>query len=122
MSSLALWVGVGALGGLGAVARFLVDPLISIADWHYPEHTLIVNVTGSGVLGLLAGAAVGGDAYLLTGTALIGSYTTFSTWIYESERLAAHGRRLLAAVNVVASIALGLGAVELGHALGAALA
>jgi len=121
MADVLLWVGVAVLGGLGAVARFLVDPTISVVSLRYPEHTLIVNVSGSAVLGLLAGAAVGGHAYLLLGTALVGSYTTFSTWIYESERLAAHGHGALAALNLALSVGAGFGAVELGHALASAL-
>jgi CrcB protein len=118
---LALWLGVCAAGGVGALARFLVDPLISVASLRYPEHTLIVNVSGAAALGVVAGAGVHGDAYLLLGTALIGSYTTFSTWVYETERLSAKGHRSLAALNVALSVALGLGSVELGHAVGAAL-
>ncbi len=48
--------------------------------------TLVVNLTGSFVLGLLTGLSVTGDALLLFGTGLLGAYTTFSTWMVESLR------------------------------------
>ena len=73
------------------------------------------------MLGLLHGAGVTGDDLLLSGTALLGSFTTFSTWMVQSERLAAEGEGGLALVNVAGSLAVGLAAVVLGWALGAAL-
>jgi CrcB protein len=115
-----VWVGVGAFGGLAAVARFLVDEAVAARiTARLPLGTLIVNVSGSLVLGLLVGAGVGGDAYLLTGTAVIGSYTTFSTWMLESRTLAGEGGAGLAcaAANVAGSVALGVGAVALGRLL-----
>ena len=69
---------------------------------------------------MLHGAGVTGDALLLAGTALLGSFTTFSTWMVQSERLATEGDGALALVNVAGSLAVGLGAVVLGWALGAA--
>ena len=62
-----------------------------------------------------------GDALLLTGTALLGSFTTFSTWMLESERLAERGEGGLALVNLAGSLALGLAAVALGWAVAAAV-
>jgi len=115
MSSVALWAGVAVLGGLGSVARFVLNALIlSRARGRFPVGTLAVNLTGSAVLGLLAGLALSGDVYLLAGTATIGAYTTFSTWMLESQRLAEDGRMLLAVVNVALSLGLGLGAAEIG--------
>ncbi|HYB23488.1 MAG TPA: fluoride efflux transporter CrcB [Solirubrobacteraceae bacterium] len=119
MSFIWLWLGVGVLGGLGAIARFLLDALVSTnAGGGFPLGTLLVNLTGAFVLGLLAGLALGEDAYLLSGTAVIGSYTTFSTWMLESHRLAEDRRRRLLGANVVLSLALGVGAAALGRALG----
>jgi CrcB protein len=118
MSFLALWLGVGAIGGLASIARYLVHGLFA-GERHagFPLGTLTVNLTGSFVIGLLAGAALHGDAYLLAGTAAVGSYTTFSTWMLDTERLA-HDRRLaLAALNVAASLALGIAAAELGRVI-----
>ena len=59
-----------------------------------------------------------GDAYLLAGTAVIGSYTTFSTWMFESHRLAEDGWSWLALLNLVLSLVLGIGAAELGRLIG----
>jgi fluoride exporter len=119
MSSVLLWGGVGLLGGVGAVARYLLDALVSVRrPGRFPLGTLLVNLSGAVVLGLLSGFALSGDAYLLAGTALIGSYTTFSTWMLESQRLGEDGRRRLLVANVVLSLALGIAAALLGRALG----
>jgi len=120
MSFVALWLAVGALGGLGALARFLLDALVSSASGaRFPLGTLLVNLSGALVLGLLVGISLSGDAYLLAGTAVIGSYTTFSTWILESHRLAEDGQRWLLWANIGLSLALGVGAAALGRLLGA---
>jgi CrcB protein len=113
------WLGVAALGGVGANARFLVHTLVSArAGSELPIGTLVVNASGSLLLGLLAGVALSGDALVLAGTATLGSYTTFSTWMLETELLAGNGRRAAALLNVLLSVALGVGAVALGRAVG----
>jgi fluoride exporter len=118
MSWLALWAGVGAIGGLASVARFVVHGLFPRdSDAGFPFGTLAVNLSGSFVLGLLVGAGVAGDGYLLAGTAALGSYTTFSTWILDSERLARHGLAGRVAVNLLGSLAVGVAAVALGRVL-----
>lgn len=118
--SWAAWVGVGVLGGCGALARFGLTLLV--ADRlhpHLPVGTLAVNLSGSFLLGLMAGAAVEGDARLILGAGLLGAYTTFSTWMVETQRIEEAGRRRIAVTNVVLSIVLGFAAVALGHAIGA---
>lgn len=118
MSFLALWLAVGVLGGAGAIARFAIDALVSAnAGARFPLGTLLVNLSGALVLGVLAGVALSEEGYLLAGTAAIGSYTTFSTWMLESHRLAEDGRRWLLAANIAASLLLGVGAAALGKAL-----
>ena len=113
------WLGVAVLGGAGANARFLVHSLVTArAGSELPLGTLVVNASGSLLLGLLAGVSLSGDALVLAGTATLGSYTTFSTWMLETHLLAANGRRGAALLNVVVSLALGVGAVALGRALG----
>jgi len=82
-----------------------------------PAGTLAVNLSGTVVLGLVVGLALRGDALLLAGTATIGSYTTFSTWMFESHRLAEDDRRSTVAVNVLVSLFLGVGAAALGRVL-----
>ena len=119
MSAVALWTAVGVLGGLGALARFLLDARVSAsAGAGFPLGTLLVNLSGAIVLGVLVGAAVGGDDYLLAGTAVIGSYTTFSTWMLESHRLGENARTWLLSVNVAASLVLGVAAAALGRLIG----
>jgi CrcB protein len=120
--SWAVWLGVAVLGGCGALARFGLTLLV--ADRlhpHLPVGTLAVNISGSFLLGLLAGAAVEGDARLLLGAGALGSYTTFSTWMVETQRIEEAGTRRIAVVNIALSIVLGLAAAALGHALGAQL-
>jgi CrcB protein len=113
------WIGVAALGGVGAVARFGLDAVVSarVGAAVLPVGTLVVNVTGAFALGALSGAGVGGDALLLAGTATLGSYTTFSTWMLETHRAAEDGDSGAAALNIGLSLALGLAAVAAGRAL-----
>lgn len=113
------WIGVAALGGVGAILRFLVDGAISArVGRDVPIGTLVVNASGSFVLGLLVGATVSGDAALLAGTATVGSYTTFSTWLLETHRLGEDGEAGSAAGNIAVSLAIGLGAAALGRFVG----
>lgn len=117
--SWAVWAGVALLGGCGALARFGLTLLV--ADRlhpHLPVGTFAVNVSGAFLLGLLAGAAVDGDARLLLGAGALGSYTTFSTWMVETQRIEEAGKRRIAIANIVLSIVLGLGAAAVGHAIG----
>jgi CrcB protein len=117
--SLAVVLGVGALGGLGAVLRFLVDGAVARrAGGGFPFGTLAVNLSGALVLGVFAGAALRGDAYEVWGVGLIGGYTTFSTWMLESQRLAEGRRERAAAINIIGSVLLGVLAVWLGRSLG----
>ena len=116
-----VWIGVGAVSGIGAVARFLLHTAVQERTTsRFPAGTLAVNVLGSLALGVLHGAGVTGDAALLLGTAFLGSFTTFSTWMLETQRLAVEGARDLALANLALSLALGLGAVALGWAVAAA--
>jgi CrcB protein len=116
------WLGVAALGGIGAIARFLLDSAIGErVSGNFPAGTFAINISGSLLLGLLAGIALTGDAFVLAGTATLGSYTTFSTWMLESQRLAEEADLKGAALNILASLAAGIGAAALGHAIGAQL-
>jgi CrcB protein len=111
-----LWLGVALLGGVGACARFLLDGAIA-ARGGFPLGTLAVNLSGAFVLGVLSNAGLSDDAYLLAGTATLGAYTTFSTWMFETQRAAEEGRARVAWANVAVSAALGLAAAALGRAL-----
>jgi CrcB protein len=115
VSGAAVWLGAGALGAAGAVARFLIDGAVSrrLAG-DVPWGTLTVNLLGSLALGALAGAGLGGDARFIVAGGLLGAFTTFSTWMLETQRLAQEGRGWLALANLGLSAALGLGATGLG--------
>jgi CrcB protein len=120
--SVGVLLGVGVLGGVGAIARMLLDGAVAarIAG-AFPWGTLAVNVSGSFVLGALVGVALAGDGYRLAGTGLLGAYTTFSTWMFESHRLGEDGRLRLGALNFAVSLILGIAAVWAGRRLGAML-
>jgi CrcB protein len=120
--SLGVWVAVALLGGVGAVARFVIDGAISARGGReYPFGTLAVNASGALVLGGLTGLALSGTALLLAGTATLGSYTTFSTWMLETHRMREDARFRAALANVVISLAIGVGAAALGRVIGAHL-
>ena len=114
--SWSVWVGVALLGGVGANARFLVHGLVAARTrGSFPLPVLVVNVSGSLLLGLLAGVPLERNALLLAGTATLGSYTTFSTWMLETRQLSHDENRAAAVLNVLVSLALGIGAVALGR-------
>jgi CrcB protein len=122
VSELVGWAGVGLLSAVGALARFTLDRAVQRrVRWPFPIGILAVNVTGSLALGVLAGAGVAGWALRLAGAALLGSYTTFSTWIFDSQQLIELRDARRAAANIVGSLLLGLAAVALGWALGSTL-
>ncbi len=86
--SVLVWAAVVLIGGAGSVLRFLADGVLAAAAGRdFPLGTLAVNVSGAVALGLITGLAVGHDEALLAGTAAVGSYTTFSTWMLETQRL-----------------------------------
>lgn len=105
---------VATLAGLGAVARVRLGAALG-GD---ARATLLVNLTGSFALGVLTGAGVTGDAALLAGTAVLGSFTTFSTWMLEEDRLRAEGDVSGAARLLVVGTVAGALALAAGWALG----
>jgi CrcB protein len=117
--SLEVWIAVGLLGGSASVARSLLSGLVTAAPrTSFPLGTLVVNVSGALALGLLVGLRVHGTALVLLGTATLGTFTTFSTWMLESHRLGGGKRIGPAAINLGASLAMGLAAVFLGRLVG----
>lgn len=112
----ALWAGVLVFGGLGSVARFVVDRAVGRRMARaFPYGTLTVNLTGALLLGLVTGLALGHAVTLLAGTALLGGYTTFSTWMLETQRLGEERQIWPAAANLILSVALGLAGALAGQ-------
>ncbi len=117
--SLWLWVAVAGIGGIGAVGRFVIDALVAdTAGRDFPLGTLAINLTGTLLLGMLVGVGASGNLYLLAGTATLGSYTTFSTWMLETYRLAEDAEPRSALANALISLVLGFGAALLGRTIG----
>jgi CrcB protein len=111
-----LWAGVVLIGGCGAVIRFAVDGVVAArARRDFPYGTLVVNLSGALVLGLLTGLALNAGQALLAGTAAVGSYTTFSTWMFETQRLTEERQHASAVANVLVSLVLGVAAAALGR-------
>ncbi|MEP7034780.1 MAG: fluoride efflux transporter CrcB [Dermatophilaceae bacterium] len=111
---------------VGAPLRYLSDRAIQTRhDTVFPWGTLTVNVLGSLILGVVAGAVVAGGAsaqvQLAVGTGFCGALTTYSTFSYETLRLLETDARLIAAASVVASIVAGLASAFLGVAIGQAI-
>ena len=106
---------VALLAGVGAVLRYLVDR--AVPPHHFPRGTVVVNTTGSFLLGLVTGGLTGDTATVL-GVGLLGGYTTLSTFAVETMALAERGRVRVAALNVGLSAVLGVGAAAAGLALG----
>ena len=113
-------------GALGAPVRYVVDLMVqSRHDSVLPWGTFAVNASGSLVLGVTAGgvAGAGGPHWLLTlvGTGFCGALTTFSTFSFETVRLAEEGVLGAAAVNVAGSVLVGAAACAAGWSVATAL-
>jgi len=114
--NVALWIGVLIIGGLGAVARFMVDRAVSRrTEGSFPYGTLVVNISGAALLGFLSGLVLSHEVAMLAGTAFLGAYTTFSTWMLETQRLTDERQIWPAAANIVVSVVLGLAAAAAGQ-------
>jgi CrcB protein len=118
------WVAIAGAGTLGSVLRYLVDVFVgSRTVVAFPAGTLIVNLTGSFLFGLLAGLvlyhAFPTTPELVLGTGFCGAYTTFSTFTLESVVLAREGERFEAVLNVGASLLGGCLAAAAGLAIAA---
>jgi CrcB protein len=122
---LSLFLVVAAGGLVGAPSRYLLNRAISSRiESDLPWGTFAINVSGSLLLGVLTGLALGKHLPLIDkdflGTGFCGAYTTFSTFTFETIRLLEDGRILDALANVVVSVAVGLGAAAAGLAIGLA--
>jgi CrcB protein len=107
---------------VGAVARYVVDRAVSArASGDLPRGTLVINLSGSLVLGLITGAALyhafPSTPRVIVGTGFCGAFTTFSTFTFETVRLLEEGEVGDAAVNLVVSVVGATLAAALGIAL-----
>lgn len=115
-----LLVAVG--GGVGAAMRFLLDGAVKARVSAFPLGTLVINVSGSLVLGVLTGAGQAGALELPTvavlGTGMMGGYTTFSTASVETVQLLRSGKPRLAVLNGLGMLVVSVGAAALGLLIG----
>ncbi|MCJ1713702.1 fluoride efflux transporter CrcB [Microbacterium sp. M1A1_1b] len=115
-----LLVAVG--GGLGAALRFVLDGVVKSRVSGFPLGTMVINVSGSLVLGLLTGLGQAGTLALVPvavlGTGMMGGYTTFSTASVETVRLVQAGKTGSAVLNSLGMLVVSVGAAALGLWLG----
>jgi fluoride exporter len=108
-------------GGIGAVARFVLDSIVRMRVEAYPLGTMIINLSGSFLLGLvvgLTGHVLSPEWRLVLGTGFLGGYTTFSTASVETVRLLQAGRYASAVVNGLGMLVLSVLAAAVGLWLG----
>ncbi len=105
-------------GGLGALLRFEIASTVS-RKGHFPFGTLVVNTSGAALTGFAVASSLAPAAHTIVVTGFLGGFTTFSTWMVETGRLAEDGPSWRpAAINLSGMLAAGL----LGVVIGAALA
>jgi fluoride exporter len=115
-----VWIALA--GAAGALARFGVHAAVqSRAASRFPFGTVVVNVTGSFLLGLIVGLVtyqgLDADVRTIAGTGFLGAYTTFSSYAYDTVGLFEEATSRAAVVNAIGSIALGLVAATVGFVL-----
>lgn len=107
---------------LGAPARYLIDRAVNARHGTgFPWGTFTVNVIGSALLGFLIALPAGSGLTAFAGTGFCGALSTYSTFGYETLKLADDGYRTAAVFNVVAGVTAGLGAAACGMTLAHAL-
>jgi CrcB protein len=120
------WIAFLVAAAIGAPARYVIDGLVQDhTDGAFPWGTFVVNVSGCLVLGTISGLGLyhglSGTTQIVLGTGGMGAYTTFSTFTFETVRLAEEGAINAALRNAVASLVVGLAAAGTGLALTALL-
>lgn len=110
------WLLVAVAGAVGAPVRYTLDTVVSErVEGTFPLGTMVINISGCFVLGLLGGLAQAPHEIL--GTGLVGAYTTFSTFSFETWQLVEAGETRDAMINVLVSLAAGTLAAAGGLAL-----
>ena len=118
-----LFLAIAAAGGVGAACRFVLDGLLtSLSEADFPWPTVLINITGSLLLGLITGFAVSGllpQAWrLVLGTGFLGGYTTFSTASVDTVRLLRQRRWAAGMVHGLGTLVIAVGAAGFGLGLG----
>ncbi len=122
VARLVLWGAFSVCAGCGATLRFLLDGVVSRRlPGSFPAGTMAVNLTGAFGLGVLDGSGASTHLVLVCGTGLIGAYTTFSTWMFETQRLAEERQATGATRNIVVSMIVGVAVAALGIWIGGRL-
>lgn len=111
-------------GGLGAVARYLVSGwLYNVRGSHFPYGTLIENIVGCFLIGLLMAGfeerfLVSPSLRIFLTIGILGGFTTFSTFSYETISMLQDGELYYASLNVIISVVTCLGGTYLGSLVG----
>lgn len=118
------WVAFVVAAAVGAVLRYVVDAaVIDRTEGLFPWGTLMINVTGSLVLGVVTGLGLYHGLTtaprLVVGTGFCGAYTTFSTFTFETVRLAEEGEGTGALRNALGTLVAGAAAAALGLTIAA---
>jgi len=112
-----LLVGIGGL--FGGITRFHIGKIISQKSVvKFPLGTLIINITGAVLLGMVTSVDAGNNIYLLFGDGFLGAYTTFSTFMYEGFCLFRGNKKKNALTYIIGSLILGIAGYAAGYALG----
>jgi fluoride exporter len=111
-------IAIGAAGFVGAVARYAIGTLFGRLNIRFPAGTMFINLSGSFFLGwfltYVTAHNVSPTMRLAIATGFVGAYTTFSTYMFESNQLLDEGAGISGTVNLLGSLILGLIAVRLG--------
>lgn len=115
------YLAIAVAGSAGAVLRYVLATQFGRLNLRFPLGTFVINITGSLFLGwfltYVTKHNVSDVTRLAIGVGFVGAYTTFSTFMYESNRLADDGAGFLAIMNLMASLTIGIIAVRLGMSL-----
>ncbi|HEX8524222.1 MAG TPA: fluoride efflux transporter CrcB [Tepidisphaeraceae bacterium] len=120
MKTFSVYAGIALGGAVGAMARHLVGMMcLHLLGARFPVGTFVINITGSFFLGwfiTMTGEKmqVSEVARIAVATGFVGAYTTFSTYMFESNALLTSGNTMKGIVNMVGSVVVGLLAVKLG--------
>lgn len=110
---------VGFGGVFGAVVRYSLGKVIAARTRHdFPVATLVINITGALLLGLVSGIGADRNSYLLMGDGFLGAYTTFSTFMYEGFNLFKGNKKRNATVYIAGSLVIGVIGFIIGYQLG----